>query len=957
MSPARARPHEGNPPVTLPPTEPAGLTRRTALRAALSLGAVLAVASLPEFTPRAGAATRPPLALVPDAQATALRYGTPGTEALIIEQGLPVGNGRLGALTTGDPSHDAFCLTDATLWTGGPNDTLNSGGQFPYGTTDFGTFGQLARVYLDVPAHTTAAIGGYQRRLDLSNGLATATYTLGGVTYRREVFSSFPDDLLVIRLSQSGGGTYTGSLTLSGTRGESVTADAADASVSFTAALPNALKYATVLKAVGTGGTVSATGSKVTFTGCTEVVLLISGGTNYSTTATGYKDATRDPLAVARTTAASAAGATGTALLATHTADFQALQQKTTVNLGASTPAQRAMDTPARLAARAAAGAAPDPELEASYLQFGRYLAITGSRGSLPTNLQGLWVDRNNPDWMADYHTDINVQMNYWLPDRAGLGACFDAFADYCVSQYPSWQDITLRRFQDSRNHYRNTSGKVAGWTVAISTNIWGGNGWDWHPAGSAWLSNSLYEHYDYTQDAAYLARIYPLLKGACEFWQARLVTTTVTDPATGAARQVLVDDHDWSPEHGPGDALGITYAQELVWQLFQNYRAAAAKLGRDSAFAATVADLQNRLHMPQVSATTGWLEEWMTDANLGETTHRHLSPLIGLFPGDRIDPDTTPTDVLVGATNLLTARGMDSYGWATAWRALCWARLHNADKAYQLVTTVMKPSVNFSNGTGINMFDMYSFGSRSTFQIDANFGTPTAMIEMLVHSRPGQVELLPALPNAWAASGSVTGVGVRGGFTLDFAWTGGQVTTLTLRSTGGTATTVRVGAWSRNVTLAAGGSVTLTPDPLAVPPVVQFVNRASGKAIDDPGSSTTAGTALIQWTAHGGANQKWRAAPIGSGAWQFTNLASNLAIDVAGGGTAAGATIDQWNPTQATNQQWRPVDAGGGWVKLVSVRSGLVLGVAGGSTADGAGLQQQTDTGSTAQHWQLRRA
>ena len=943
---------------TLSPTLSAGRpSRRGVLRAALSLGAVLAVSSLPEFTVRAGAVTRPALSLVPDAQAVALRYSAPGAEAVIIEQGLPVGNGRLGALTTGDSSHDAYYLTDATLWTGGLNATLDSGGQFPYDTTDFGTFGLLAKAYLDIPAHTTSAISGYQRRLDLSNGLAVTTYQVGGVTYRREVFSSHPDGLIVVRLSQSGGGSHTGSLSLAGTRGESVTADAAGASVSFTAALANGLKYATVLKAVGTRGKVSATGGKVTFTNCTEVVLLISGGTNYSATAPGFKDASRDPLATARTVATSAAAVSGISLLATHVADYQRLQQTMTVDLGTSTAAQKAMDTPARLTARAAAGAAPDPELEASYLQFGRYLTITGSRGSLPTNLQGLWVDRNNPDWMADYHTDINVQMNYWFPDRAGLSECYDAFADYCVSQYPSWRDTTLSSFQDSRNGFRNTSGNVAGWTTAISTNIWGGSGWWWSPVGSAWLCNSLYEHYDYTVDATYLAKIYPLLKGACEFWQARLITTTVTDPATGASSQVLIDDHDWSAEQGPTDALGITYAQELVWQLFQNYRTAAATLGLDSGFAATVADLQSRLYLPQVSNTTGWLEEWMTDANLGDTTHRHLSPLIGVFPGDRLDPDTTPTDVVVGATNLLAARGLQSFGWACAWRALCWARLHNADKAYQLVTTVMKPSVNFSNGTGINMFDMYSFGNRSTFQIDANFGTPTAMIEMLAHSRPGLIELLPALPAAWAASGSVKGVGLRGGFTIDFAWSAGQVTTATLRSVGGTATTVRVGAWSKNITLAAGGSVTLTPDPVAVPPVFQLVNQASGKAIDDPGSSTTTGTALIQYTPLTGDNQKWRAVPIGWGAWQFVNVLSNLAMDVQGGTSTSGTPIIQWTPTQATNQQWRLVNVGGGYVKIVNIRSGLVLGVAGDSGADSAGIEQQTDTGSAGQHWKIKAA
>jgi len=273
----------------------------------------------------------------------------------------------------------------------------------------------------------------------------------------------------------------------------------------------------------------------------------------------------------------------------------------------------------------------------------------------------------------------------------------------------------------------------------------------------------------------------------------------------------VLIDDSDWSPEQGPTDAKGITYAQELVWQLFGNYTEAAAELGVDSAYAAAISGLRDRLYLPVVSPTTGWLEEWMTPDNLGDPVHRHLSPLIGFLPGDRINHDTSPSELITGVRNLLTARGMNSFGWAMAWRGACWSRLKNADNAYQAVLTVLKPSVNFSNGAAINFFDMYSFGSSSTFQIDANFGTPTAMLEMLLYARPGVIELLPALPSAWAASGSVRGIGARGGFVLDFRWADGKVTSVTVHSVGGTSTVVRSGSWSRRIDLRPGDSITLT--------------------------------------------------------------------------------------------------------------------------------------------------
>ncbi|MFD1045268.1 N,N-dimethylformamidase beta subunit family domain-containing protein, partial [Kibdelosporangium lantanae] len=443
-------------------------------------------------------------------------------------------------------------------------------------------------------------------------------------------------------------------------------------------------------------------------------------GTNYVPNAgVGFMDAATDPLALAKTKAANALKIPGDALLATHVRDYRSLYDRMTVNLGQSTRNQRAMDTWSRLVVRGTPGAAADPELEASYLQFARYLMISGSRDSLPLNLQGLWVHNNTPDWMADYHTDVNVQMNYWFADRAGLGECFEPFARYCEAQVGSWTAATQQLFLDPRNRFRNSSGKVAGWAVAFSTNIYGGSGWWWHSAGNAWLCNSLWEHYEHTQDRAYLGRIHPILKGACEFWQNRLVE----DPTTGK----LVADHDWSPEHGPQDAKGITYAQELVWDLFEHFRAASTVLDKDRAYAQTLAGLQERLYMAVVSPKSGWYEEWMSPDNLGETTHRHLSPLIGFFPGDRIKYDSSPADIVNGVRNLLIARGMESFGWACSWRAMCWARLKDAERAYQLVMTVMRPSVGHSNGTAPNLFDMYDLGDRSIFQIDANFGAPTA--------------------------------------------------------------------------------------------------------------------------------------------------------------------------------------------------------------------------------------
>ncbi|MFD7947798.1 glycoside hydrolase N-terminal domain-containing protein [Streptomyces sp. NPDC059744] len=654
-------------------------------------------------------------------------------------------------------------------------------------------------------AHGGAPKRDYRRQLDLSNGVVSATYRHRGTRYRREVYISHPDDVVVIRLT--GDGKHTGTVSLSGTHDE--TTSGGNGQLSIAGALGNGLRYAAAVTAASDTGKVRVDGDKIIFVDCHELLIVLCGGTDYSPDATkNYREPATDPLAVARGKVSAAAKVSATQLLNTHVADYQRLYNRFTIDLGKSSPVQRSLDSWSRIAVRYTDKSTPDPELEATYVQYGRYLTITGSRDWLPMNLQGLWVHNNNPDWYADYHTDINVQMNYWLADPAGLGENSHALAKYCVSQLPVWTDVTKRLYNNERNRFRNSTGKIAGWAIAFSTNIYGGSGWVWHPSGNAWLCNSLWRHYEYSQDRDYLELIYPVLKGAAEFWQARLITTTVTDP-DGTSREVLIDDSSWSPEHGP-DRKGNTYAQELAWELFEEFKVASGRLHRDVELAADLAAMQDKLYMPQVSPKTGWLEEWMSPDNLGETTHRHLSPLIGLYPGDRISADTSPAALLDGVRALLTARGMDSYGWACAWRSLCWSRLKDAEKAYQLYLTILRPSLNNGNGSSANWFDMYSQGSYTIFQIDANLGGSAAALEMILYSRPDVIELLPALPHAWAAKGSVSGVGARGGFEVDLSWRNGKATEATVRSVGGTTTELRAGGFRKRINLKPGKSVTV---------------------------------------------------------------------------------------------------------------------------------------------------
>ena len=322
-----------------PMTQRRVTSRRTVLRGAVGAGTVAAAGAIPALSPRtaptAAAATRSAqtpadpasVTLIPPQQAVTMWYATPAVETALMQQCLPVGNGLLGALTTGDPADDAVNLTDGSFWQGTANTTLDSDGdgQFPYAATDFGTLGVLATARLGLPAHTTSAISGYRRQLDLSNGLASVTYQLGPATYRRDIYISHPDDVLVIHLTQTGGGTYTGSFSLAGTHTETVAPDGSlpDA-LSFTGTLTvGGERYAAIAGATATGGTLSVSGSSITFANCSEIVLVLSAGTDYSASAPGYLDAAITPLTDARTKAKAALAQSGSALLRNHLADYQ----------------------------------------------------------------------------------------------------------------------------------------------------------------------------------------------------------------------------------------------------------------------------------------------------------------------------------------------------------------------------------------------------------------------------------------------------------------------------------------------------------------------------------------------------------------------------------------------------------------------------------------------------------
>lgn len=732
--------------------------------------------------------------LVSADRALLFHYDQPAVESSIQFQGLPVGNGRLGAMAGGASEREVLYLNEITLWSGS-KDFVDPA----YTTTGMGTYLSLGKLYIDLPDHAGAT--SYQRSLDISNSVVRSQYSVGGKTYKREIFSSFPDNVIVVRLTSSHGGTYNGTVSLIDGQGTQTVGESNQALLFSGAVSGSGELYATYMLVIPDAGvaSLSSANAQITLQGCPALTIILAARTDYNGRYVDSYLTGVNPRNAAIADVTNAAARGYQELLERHVQDYRSLFGRVELNLGTSSDAQKALTIPERLLARQVNAAAADPELEAMYVQFGRYLTISSSRGPLPANLQGLWSTTNNPPWMADYHTDINVQMNYWLADRAALPECQQPFANYVAGQFPSWVQSTRNHFNDAANgNYSNSSGNVAGWTVAISTGIYGSLGWDWSPPASAWYCRTLWNHYEFTLDKAYLAGIYPVMKSACEFWQARLIK----DPTTG----LLIDDKDWSPEQGPHQQLGITYAQELVWDLFTNYVTASGLLGKDADFAQTVANLKAQLYLPKVSPTTGQLQEWMDDSIVGEVGHRHLSPLIGWFEGERITLDSDPK-LVAGVKALLSARGFDSMGWGLAWRIACWAHFHDAATCYSMIPKLLRYSTGNDgvNGTFANMFDAYQ---GSIFQIDANFGGPAAILEMLLQSRMDRITLLPALPSQWG-TGSVTGLRAKGGFAVDLSWTRGALSSVKLTSVGGTRTALQYGSVSRAIAMPANGTAT----------------------------------------------------------------------------------------------------------------------------------------------------
>jgi len=651
--------------------------------------------------------------------------------------------------------------------------------------------GQLpAKVSLDPHENTET----YRRSLDLANAVATVTYKKDGVTYTREAFSSAPDQVMVFRFTADKPKSISFSTSLNRLVSFKTTADGKNG-LMMTGQLSGdrgkgGLTYLARLRAIIQGGTVSTKGNVLHVDSADEAVLLVSAGTDYQ----GFAGrGTADPLTATKADLDKASAKPYKALLDAHLKDHRSFFDRMSITLSDHKPESKkaaALPTDQRLAA--VAKGQPDPALSALYFNYGRYLLIGSSRpGTMPANLQGIWAEGIATPWNCDFHIDINVQMNYWPAEVTGLGDCHEPL-------FKLIESLQKPGAKTAKAYYN-----ADGWVAHVITNAWGFTapgeqaGWGATATGSPWLCDHLWEHYAYTKDKQFLKWAYPIMKGSAEFFLDMLIK----EPKNGWLVTAPSNSPENTLKYGEGKSarvcMGPTMDMQILRELFDNCIAASKTLGIDEGFRAKLAKTRAQL-APTRIGKHGQIMEWLEDYDEQEPHHRHVSHLYGLHPYDEITPDDTPK-LAKAARVTLERRGDQSTGWSMAWKSNFWARLHDGNHAYKLLTMLITRG-------GRNLLCQHT-----PFQIDGNFGGTAAVAEMLLQCPRGSIRLLPALPDAWP-NGTVSGLRARGGYHVDMTWSGGKLVKATIRNVTADGTcSVRYGTKTATLSIPKGGSKELT--------------------------------------------------------------------------------------------------------------------------------------------------